>query len=247
MALNSEPDPLESISKGATKGVIEWSSQQIKELVRKFNDRELLFIEDKETIDIVKNQRKKPELNFYRKYIKDHDLRLQVEMGFSLRQLGNEPDKLGDLKEKIVRRYGREGVYVAEFVQLGVFTKYASLLLGDTQNEKELEDGLNEILKNIEKYVLFVKASDDEKRSSGVVVSRINSNIPRVFILFSKGSVANNKAKRILEFVKTQILGYGFQTYVEDAQQYFFILKSPSGNSLVSFLEDKKPKDGGKF
>ena len=65
-------DPVESAAKGTVKGVLEWSTEQVKELVRRFNQRELSFIEDRETIEQVIAQRKKPEFLLYLKYVKDN-------------------------------------------------------------------------------------------------------------------------------------------------------------------------------
>jgi hypothetical protein len=39
-------DPIESASKGATKAVLEWGSDIIKDLASKFKDKKLAFIQD---------------------------------------------------------------------------------------------------------------------------------------------------------------------------------------------------------
>ena len=49
-------DPIESASKGAMKGALEWTSEFVKEVVKKLKDKKLAFIQDEETIRIVKEQ-----------------------------------------------------------------------------------------------------------------------------------------------------------------------------------------------
>ncbi|MDO8460512.1 MAG: hypothetical protein Q7S74_05350 [Nanoarchaeota archaeon] len=48
------PDPIESASKGFVKALVELSLENISDLVKKFKDRKLAFIQDEETIKIVK-------------------------------------------------------------------------------------------------------------------------------------------------------------------------------------------------
>ncbi|MFQ5620437.1 MAG: hypothetical protein ACE5FT_01180 [Candidatus Nanoarchaeia archaeon] len=54
----SSDSAIESAAKGATKGALEWTSGKIKELAKRFLQKGLAFIEDQETIDIAKEQRK---------------------------------------------------------------------------------------------------------------------------------------------------------------------------------------------
>ena len=244
-SISEKPDnPLDTVGRVAVKGGRDWRLENIQELAHKLQNHELAFIEDRETIDLVKNQRKKPEMEFYRKYIKDQHLRLQIEMGFCLRYLENESEKLHDLRGKILRKYGEPGLHVAEFVNCGIFTKYASLVLGDTKDNQELEKRLNDFLKNIDKYVLFVKVTDEIKICSDLVVSRIYSNAPEVFIIFSKGPGAIKKADQILDNVRKRIRDYSIQTIVEysGSQKYHFILKSQLEIPLVAFITKKPAK-----
>src|SRR3989344_1668561 len=115
----SSDDFIEGATKGAVKGALEFSEDKIKLFLRKFKDRELAFIEDEQTIKLVKTQREKPEWALYRKYVKDGDLRLQIEMGFSLRQLEKigEKNKHQNLRNKLHKKYGEKGLHIAEIVQ----------------------------------------------------------------------------------------------------------------------------------
>jgi len=232
-------DPIESASKGATKAALEWGSDRIKELARKFSQRELSFIEDQETIDQVITQRKKPEFLFYLKYVKNRDLRLQIEMGLLLKKLEKEdPSKIQNLRNKIYRKYKSDGLHVAELAQCGVFSRYVGLLLEKTMDEIELAEGIEGILHNIEKYVLFVQADSDIRRTAKTVVDRITVNLPRAIIIFSKGNAAKQKADKIIQIAKkeTQSLGYRIENQVDEEsnQKYHFILKIS-----VEFFQNK--------
>jgi hypothetical protein len=49
-------DPIENASRGAVKGTLDWGTEAIKKLATKFREKQLAFIQDKKTIDIVKEQ-----------------------------------------------------------------------------------------------------------------------------------------------------------------------------------------------
>ena len=89
MSFNSgtPPDPVESAAKGAVKAVLEYSEEKLKELVERFKNKDLVFIQDKEIIEIAKEQRAKGEWAFFKIYVKDNDLRILFQMGLTLREL----------------------------------------------------------------------------------------------------------------------------------------------------------------
>ncbi len=118
-----------SAAKGAARRAQSYGDDRIKAMAEAVRRGELAFIEDMETIEVVRNQRKNPEWKIYRKHIKDVDMRLQLEMGFCLRQLEGKPQKLKDLREKILSKYGSKGLDLAELVQHGGFGRYIRLLV----------------------------------------------------------------------------------------------------------------------
>jgi hypothetical protein len=242
--MNSETgaEPIiESAAKGATIGALEFGEDKIKAMAKAILQGELGFIEDEETIEVVRSQRKKPEWGIYRKYVNDNDLRLQIEMGFSLRQLEGKPQKLKDLRDKIYSRYGSNGLNVAELVQSGVFRRYVWLLLGNTNtNEKELEDGIKEILTHIDRYTEFVKKDTDTKKTAQILSGRINTLLPRVFIVFSRYEQQIKKANEIIEEITKSVSGYRFERQIdyEVNCQFDFIIKSEGEVILADYLED---------
>ncbi|HIH22412.1 TPA: hypothetical protein HA238_01660 [Candidatus Micrarchaeota archaeon] len=223
---------IKDAAEGAAKGALEFSAEKIDLLVKRFAQGDLAFIEDEANIQLVKDQRKTPEWNQYIKYIKDKDLRLQLEMGLSLKRLQNDKLKrkrLLDLKQKILIKYGDRGVHIAQLVQNGLFGRYVGLLVGNTNNDKEMEEGINSVLLNIDRYVLFVKETDQVEYTSKTIVTRINALVPKAIIIFSRGPIAVKIAKKIIEKTKKEIMGYRFENQIDlsSYQQYDFILKVP--------------------
>jgi len=49
-------DPIESASKGAVKGFLEFSKKEIASFIQKLKERKLAFIEEQKTIEIAKEQ-----------------------------------------------------------------------------------------------------------------------------------------------------------------------------------------------
>ena len=73
--------PLTSAAEGITKGTISWGEEKIKNLVSSFINRKLIFINNKNTIDLVKEQLKSGDWSLCKQYIKNNDLKILVQMG----------------------------------------------------------------------------------------------------------------------------------------------------------------------
>lgn len=231
-------DPLETIAKGSTKATYEHIEERLSELVVKFRQGELAFIEDEETIDIVRKQRKKPAWKIYRDYVHDKDLRLQIEMGFSLKALENKPKKLNDLKNKIYRKYGTKGLHLAELSQNGLIERYLMFLIEETENDYVLQENVEGLLEDVDRYVKFIKTDQDIDKCSEEIKTKIRSFDPNAFIIFSKGEEANDKSKKIIDIVMQSIEGYRLEVQkdYQRKQKYYFIVKVNSIR-LEDYLE----------
>ncbi len=237
------PDAIiEGVAKGATKGILEWSEEKFRELVEKINAGDLAFIEDSKTIEIVRTQRETPEYQYAKKLITNPQLRVPIEMGLTLRKLEGDPAKLRNLKTKILKRYDKRGLHIAEIVQAGIFGKYVGLLIGKTENEAELKEKLETILKDTEKYVVFIKKDDDSelsrKQIANEIITRINAIRPPAIIVFSSGSAVSH-ATEIVNTVEINVRGYHRNLQIEPIENkddlgekffkaYDFILKNDS-------------------
>ncbi|MFH0927782.1 MAG: hypothetical protein V1822_04340 [Candidatus Micrarchaeota archaeon] len=222
-----DPDPLKSIANGATNATLNYLDGKISDLIKKFRQGDLAFIEDQETIDIVKTQRRKPAWKIYREYIKDKDLLLQIEMGFSLKALEKSPNKLHDLKSKILHKYDTNGLHVAELSQNGLIEKYLMFLIEETSEEKELQGNIEDLLNNIDRYVNFIKNDHDAHKCTEGILAKIRAFNPKAFIVFSKGTDANAKSKDIVNSVMSGIDGYRLEVQKDyrRSQNYYFIVR----------------------
>ena len=201
-------------------------------MVRKFRQGELSFIQDEETIDLVKKQKSTPENELYRKYIRDKDFRILMQMGLCLRRLEAEPEKNKRLRDKIAGagKYGQRGLHIAQVVQLGLFKRLVDLLLGKVSSDLEMAEGISGMLNDIDKYVVFVKADEPISLTKNAVLQRINANLPNAVVFFSRGNDAIANANEIFNYIKDNIRGYEFEEQfdLEKFQKYQFIIKKKS-------------------
>jgi hypothetical protein len=76
----------EDLQSNMFKGMFHYGEDKLKELIRKFNERKIAFIQKRETINLVKEQIKSGEWNLLNKYIKNKELKLFIQT-FSKRLL----------------------------------------------------------------------------------------------------------------------------------------------------------------
>lgn len=231
---------VEDATKGMTKGTLEYGESKIKSLAKQFLQGKLAFIEDEETIQLVRSQRKKAEWKSIRKYISDTDMKILIQMGFSLRQLNTQKDrkKFLDLRTKIVKKYKSNGLHVAEMVSCGIFIRLVSLLLGQVDEESDIKERLDEILVDVDKYVVFIQSSDKKNNISKIIISKIQVLSPKIIIVFSLGASNIKKAEKIIKLVKETITDYHFELQVDAStlERYDFILKEVK--DYLFFKED---------
>lgn len=201
----SSDDPLESIASGAVKGIIELSIEKVKELASKFRDKKLAFIEEKGVIDIVREQYASGEAKFYEKYIRDAELLLLVRLGLTLRKIEKDKIKLGNLQQKILRKYEARGLHVSYLVQNGILNRYIGLLIEGITSEQELKDKIYSVLNNIEKHTLFVQGQDKSERIIQKSLIIIASHSPSIFIVSGIGSaskIIRDCSEKLIELLK---------------------------------------------
>jgi len=190
--MSSEPikDLGEGFGKGAVKGVLEWGEDFIKNLVKKFKEKEINFIEDKNTLEIAREQYSSGELQIYKHYIEDKNKLMILRMGLVLRKLEKkgEKDRKQKLREDIMKKYEIKGLHTAQFVENGVLNRYIGILLDDISSIEKFKEKINEIINHIEKYVLFVKNTDTERFILDTSLRTTTSNLSMIFIVSGMGS-----------------------------------------------------------
>ena len=196
----SSDDPIESATQGATKAVLDYSFDRLKQLIKRFGDRNIAFIEDPETIGIAKDLRNKGEFVFFKENVEDKELHILFQMGLTLRELEIKGKVLNQLKEKIRDKYGAKGLHIAHFVQNGLFSKYLGNIL-EKLSRFELKSEIQELFAHIENKVIFIKQKDDIKQKVNEIITKINAHSPETFIISSVGS-----ATKICEVIKTKVI-----------------------------------------
>ncbi len=176
-------DPVEEATSGAVKGVLDWTEDKIKAFVEKFKNRQLAFIQDQETIKLVKEQYISGELNFYKIYIEDKKLLFLVKLGLTLRKLENNRDRKQNLRNKIFQKYEINGLHIAQFAENGILNRYIGILISDLKSIEDFKRKITNILENIEKYVLFVKNDDNERTVIQIAKTKVFANSPDIFIV----------------------------------------------------------------
>ncbi len=161
---SKDRNPITDAAEGVTKGVISWGEEKIKSLVGDFIDRKLFFINNKETIDLVKEQLKSGDWSLCKQYIKDKDLKILVQMGLTLRKMESRPEQLQDLRTKILNKYQEKGLHIAQVVQNDILTEFVGSIASKVHSGKEIAGRVENLLLNVDKFVLFVKADDNAEK-----------------------------------------------------------------------------------
>ncbi len=221
----SSDNTVKDVAAGATYGALNWTSDKIKEFAIKIKNGQLAFIEDPETIRNIDEQRKTPEGQILLKYLKDGNFRTLATMGLAMRKIENtNQEKLQRFISKIRNKFGLNGLHIAEFFQHGLFSTYIGVVLGSATSFADVQNILDELFKNIDKYVIFVQSKDKQSEVSKNIIIRIQANQPFSFIVAGLGS-AKNKVDPVINKIKYSLNdNYDFQRD-ETADRITFFLK----------------------
>ena len=190
---------------GATKALLSYGEEKIKQLVESFKSKKLKFIGDEETISSARATQKSGEWIFYKNYIKDKDLLFIIKLGLVLRKVEKDTNRLENLKEKIRQTYEMKGLHIAYFVQNGILNRYVGILLDDLDSAEGFDRVISSVLNNIEKHAIFVNwrySKREVLKDSMTITSAHRSSI---FIVSGIGSAA--KVVQESEADLTEVLG----------------------------------------
>ena len=223
---SDNPNPISDIAEGTAKGFLEWSSEKISALVKKFKEKNLTFIQEPNTIEVVKEEYRSGESKFYETYIKDKNLLLLVRLGLALRRLEGDEDRLRNLRDKIFRKYEVSGLHVSEFVQNGILNRYIGILLEKVESIEILGDRISEILKNIDKHTIFVKSTTKKEE----IIKKANvitcANSPPIFIVAGFKSAAKIVSE-LTELLKSELKDYDFEIFSGGEKEILFFKRKP--------------------
>jgi hypothetical protein len=218
-------DPLASVSKGFFSAAIEWTEEKFRSVVAEIFDGDLKVVHDVETYRILKEQRKSPELNLFSYYVYDVTLCQLFRIGLALRQLECNVRKRDALRTRTVKLYGNIGLHIAEFIQNGFFPKYLDIIMAKAKTETEIKREFLEFFENFEKVVTFIKETDNVEKKANEISTRILSNLPNTYIIFSS-VVAMSKCGKVKHLVMSKISGYNVDLYKTPAKEVYFLHKA---------------------
>lgn len=200
-------EPLKDLAEGVTEGVLNWTTDFIKQLAKSFQENKLKFIRDKENIEIAKEQYNSGELQIYKSYIEDKEKLMILRMGLVLRRLENkgEKERKQNLREDIMKKYEIKGLHIAQFVENGILNRYIGILLDDISSVEKFKERINEIIDNIERYIIFVKTTDNDRSILESCLRITTVNLSMIFIVSGIGSAAEivrEIEERLVELLK---------------------------------------------
>ncbi len=217
----SSDNAISDVAEGATKGLLDWSIEKITQFVQKFEDKKLAFIEEKKTIEVVKEQYQSGEAKFYQKYITEKNVLFLVRIGLTLRRIEDDEERLQNLRNKIHNKYGINGLHIAQLVQNGILNRYFGLLIEQLASEEELKHKISEILTNTEKHSLFVTSSNGVAEIIRITCTRIDAHTPPIFVVAGIRSAAKTVAESIIPLEKIMV-GYKMERFSKENREILF-------------------------
>lgn len=215
------------IAEGTTKGFLRFGKEEIKLLAQRFLNKELIFIEDQETIDLVKRQLKSGEWNFFSRYVKNKRLKLLIGMGLTLRELEqqNKRSQLENLRDKLYFKFKEEGLHIAQFVQCKLLVAYMSRIIDNCSSTDEIIQKIENILNNLETRVSFIQANDDVDVQHSIIITRLDSNSPIDYLAFARDS-ALPIGHQIKKKLYASIEGRGYEMKIEESKTSLILMLS---------------------
>jgi hypothetical protein len=221
MEMSSNP-VVDGAVKAATEVAIKWSTETVKAYVIRFKHREVAFVEDLATIQLALKQRKTSEYKIFCENIHDEKLRILFQLGLTLRGIETELEKCQKLRNTVIKKYGTEGLHIAQFVQNGIFTKYYSAFMERGLTPEQLKQAIWNLFQHIDHTNSFVQANDDESKIIDAIVSRINCYNPQTYSISGLRSV-KGKVRSIASTVMKRIEGYSVEAYDTDLRVIVFL------------------------
>lgn len=175
--------PSDNIQSVAIGMALTWSIEKIKNLAKRFKNRDIAFIEDQDTISIVKDQRKSSEWQIYKQYLENTEFRMLAQMGLALRKLDNKLELQQSLRTKIHDKYGRTGLHRAQLIQNEILNTVIAKIAPQAKPE-ELAKIIRTLFEQIDIFVLFIQTTDDAENKIEELKIRIHSSLPPVIILY---------------------------------------------------------------
>jgi hypothetical protein len=194
VSLGGGGSPIEDAAAGAVRGAVDALGARAKDFLAWVAAGKLRFLNDPETVAETRRKKESSEWESLSRFLESSDLQTQVLIGLELRSLetkGKKPRR-EETRERLVRRYGREGLHVAELAKLGVVTDLVNELVKRFENPTDVRSQLAAILTDADSRVRFVKTYDSPAEVSHLVEGRLEVHGTQLLI-------AKGLARKVLE------------------------------------------------
>lgn len=210
--------PEEAAVGAGAAAAVKWALEKVPDLVSRFRNRELSFIQDEHTIDLVKRSRKQAEYSLLRKHAQGTHKRVLIQIGLTLRRLDGEGDHEGvqNLRQKIVRKYQTPGLHLAEAAQSGILSLIHEELLRMDLSDTQLDEEMNDVVESIDHYVEFIKEETEIDPKAAEISGHLTRDYPRVFVVAGIGK-AVPIALEVSQMVAKRVDAYAPARYQEPA------------------------------
>jgi hypothetical protein len=228
-------EELQAAAAGVAQGTLSFTKDTIKEWVKKLQAGRLAFIQDNDTITLVKEQLKTGEWSLCSQYIQDGDLRLLVQMGLTLRKLDQMKDEvaLQNLRKKIRYKHTTKGLHIAQFVQNKILNRFVGKIIDKTSSVSELIKQIEDLLNNLDQYTAFIKTDQDAEEEATKILSRIQALVPKYFIVFtSKTAIESGVA--IWKYLLSRAQEYEIVTEQDQDRFLIFLFKEETDINMFS-------------
>jgi len=221
------PTPEEEVIAGVTKGTLDFTAEGVKRWAARLANRDIAFIEDRNSFDAVAEQKRNPEWSFYKEYVKTKELRVLIRIGLALRKLESGHTDLQSLRKNILHKHGKKGLHVAQLVQDGDLGAFIGALISKQMSKADLGAAIEDLLLNVDKYVVFIKSDIVTQRVIDSTATRVNANLPPALLICgSKG--AKGTAETVAKGIMKKIDGYELSTYQNKVKVVYLIMKGES-------------------
>lgn len=209
-------------AEGTTDSIIKHSSKAIKDFAKKLLNKELSFIEDDETIDIAKEQRKAGEAEIFREYAQSSRHRLLYQMGLTLRKLEKNNKDLNPLIQKILKKFEKNGLHFAMFVQNGLFIKYIDTLFERGHQSDGVKKQVINLIDEPSTVVSFINHEDKVENKSREIINKIDNTSPEIFII-SGAKSAMDKCEEIHDVVLGKLDNYSSSVHLSELKRIYIL------------------------
>ncbi|MGC8726350.1 MAG: hypothetical protein ACP5RS_07265 [Thermoplasmata archaeon] len=182
--------PLEEVSKGFTKGLLEWSIEKITNFVTKLRNHQLALVQDDDIPRTINNIKDTPAYGLYKNYVKNKNLRYLIKLGLALRhyEQNKNSEKIQKLRDRIINVYGSKGLHIAQVVENEILSSYIETVVNDAKSEHDVINKVENVLNNVDDIVKFIQISDDVITKSNEIKTYLSGSHPDTYILASKSN-----------------------------------------------------------